>query len=239
MAFTWIDEPTEVLSLPSGNKITAKSVDLLGLIFSAENDSVPNGLLEQLSAQLSGQAVDRELLCVKGYRIPQPGEPVEQGQVRGTVVSATGVNEQFTVRVSMITTGEFKTGELRFGGMNVAMLEENREWGWRIGNGDVEQARKELPQMGAFIEMICRAAAVMPKLVKEVTDPETEMAISRMGAKDRMALFQWAMPREVRPASMFPQEQAAGLASTSDVQAVPPVASDGAGAETPVGEVAV
>lgn len=239
MTFAWIEDPIEVLKLPSGNTVKAKLVDLTGLVMSSENESIPNGLLEQLSAQLSGQAVDRELVCAKGYRMPQPGEPCEQDQVRGTVVSAQGTPEGFTVRVSMISTGSFQPGELRFGGMNMAMLEENREWSWRVGGGDIEQARKELPQMGAFIEMVARAALVEPRLVKVVNDPTTELAADRMKFDDKLYIFGWAMPREVRPAGMFPEKSPAGLAPASDVQGVPSEPGDGIRSETPVGEVAV
>ncbi len=208
------------MPLPSGNTVKVKPVDLMGLIMSGDNASIPNGLLDQLSAQLSGQAPDRELVCVDGYQLPQPGEPCEQGAIRGTVVSATGTVDRFTVRVSMISAGTIQPGEVRFGGMNMAKVRESRQWTWRLGDGDPQKAREELPQMGALIELIVRAAVVEPRLVVEVNDPETELAIQRVSSVDRMAIFQWAMPTEVRPAGSFPAKPAAGVAAASDVQNV-------------------
>lgn len=222
MAIHWVDDPTEKLALSSGNTIEVRAVDIMSLVMSADNDAIPNGLLEQISAQLSGQSPDQELTCHSGLRLPGRGEPITQGLIRGKVVDVTGTEESFTARVSMVAGTRFTPGEIRFGGNSVAMLESARDYQWRIGGGDAEKARKELPELGNFIDLIVRAASVSPKLVKEVIDPETEVAISRVKQADKMLIFNWAMPREVRPAGTFPQEPTASLAPAPDLQAVQP-----------------
>lgn len=240
MAFIWNDEPTETLQLSNNNSIQVAPVDIMGLVLSSENGDIPNGLLEQLSAQLSGQAPDQELVCHSGVRLPIRGEPVIQGTIRGSVVDVTGNEEHFTVRVSVPTGVAFQADkEVRFGGISVAMVESVKPWAWRIGGGDVEQARKDLPELGNFIDLIVRAASVLPKVVKEVIDPETEISIKRLKQIDKMTIFNWAMPREVRPAGTFPQEPAAGVVITPDVQGIPTESGDGVRTDTPVGEVAV
>jgi len=240
MAFIWHDDPTTKLDLSKGNSIEVAEVDMLALVMSADNEDIPNGLLEQISAQLSGQAPDQEIVCHSGVRLPMRGEPVVQGKVRGTVVDVSGTEEQFTARVSIPSGAALEAGkEIRFGGNSVAMLESVRPWTWRIGGGDANKAREELPQMGNFINLIVRAASRMPKVVNEVTDPETEISIKRLKSADKMIIFNWAMPREVRPAGTFPQESAASVAAASDVQGVQPESGDGVGADASVGEVAV
>ncbi len=234
MAFSWIEEPVVALKLPSGNTVKVKRPDLLDLVMSDQAGAIPDTLLQQISDSFSGNAKDRELVChsFTGDTLPGKGEPVVQGQVRGRVVEAVGDNEQFRVTVSMLTEGSFKVGEVRFGGIRLATVAQEGEARWR-------PAAQDLPKFGEFIRLMVKASTVEPRMVDVVTDPETELALSRMTSADKMAIFQWGMPQEVRPAGKFPEEPAAGVAATYDVQAIPPVASNGAGAETPVGEVAV
>jgi len=239
MAFIWHDDPTTKLPLSNDNAIEVRTVDLVALVMSSDNEAIPNGLLEQISASLSGQSPDMELTCHSGVRLPIRGEPCIQGSIRAKVVDVTGDEAAFTVRVSMLSGGTFKPGEIRFGGMSNAMLESAREYQWRIGGGDADQARKELPQLGSFIDLVVRAASVSPKLVKEVVDPETELDIKRVKQIDKMTIFNWAMPREVRPAGTFPQEPAASVAPALDVQGIPPESGDGVRADASVGAVAV
>ena len=239
MAYLWHDDPTETLVLSNNNSIQVAPIDLMGLVMSSDNKDIPNGLLEQISAQLSGQAPDQELTCNSGLRLPVRGEPVSQSTVRGSVVDVTGTEEQFTVRVAIPSGLPIKPGEIRFGGISVAMVESVREWSWRIGGGDADKARRDLPELGGFIDLIVRAASVLPKVVKEVTDPETELDIKRLKQADKMVIFNWAMPHEVRPAGMFPQEPAAGVVITSDLQGISPEPGSGVRDNPPVGEVAV
>jgi hypothetical protein len=239
MAFHWIEDPTTELILPSANKIQVRQVDMMALVMSADNEAIPNGLLEQISSQMSGQQPDIELECHSGVRLPSRGEPAMQGVLRGKVVDVTGNEERFTVRVSMASSGKFTPGEIRFGGNSVATLESVQDYQWRIGGGDAEQARRELPQLGNFINLIVRAASVSPKLVKEVTEPETQWPVDRVTQADKMMIFNWAMPREVRPAGTFPQKPAAGVAVTPDVQGVSPEPGDGVRTDASVGALAV
>lgn len=235
MAFHWNDDPTETLELSNKNSIQVQSIDLIGLAMCSDNQDIPNGMLEQLSAQLNGQAPDQELTCHSGLRLPIRGEPVMQGNLRGSVVDVTGTEERFTVRVSVPSGTPFKAGEVRFGGMSVAMIESIREWQWRLDTDNIEQARLGLAEFGNFLNLIVRAASVMPKVVNEVVDPETEIDINRLKQVDKMIIFKWAMPREVRPAAMFPEEPAASLAAAPDVQGIQPESGDGIRAEAPVG----
>src|SRR5262249_13797049 len=153
----------------------------------------------EIAATFTGQVPDRELVCVKGYQLPIRGEPCSQGDVRGKVVDVTGVVENFTVRISMLSVGRFQPGELRFGGMNMAIIEAEREYHWHVSS-DIKQARKDIPQLGGFINTMVKAASVNPKLVDVVTDPETEWPISKVDQMDKMFIFSKVMPREVRPA---------------------------------------
>lgn len=227
MAFIWNDDPTTTLELSNKNSMQVREVDMMALVMSSDNQDIPNGLLEQISAQLSGAAPDQELVCHSGLRLPIRGEPVMQGSLRGSVVDVTGDEEHFTVRVSVPSGVQFKPGEVRFGGMSVATIESVRDWQWRIGAGDADRARRELPELGGFIDLIVRTASVMPKAVKEVVDPETEIDIKRLKQADKMTIFNWAMPHEVRPAGTFPQKQAAGVAAAPDVQGIPAESSNG------------
>lgn len=240
MAFIWNDDPVEVLQLSNNNTIQVAAVDIQALVMSADNKSIPNGLLEQLSAQLNGQAPDQELVCHSGVDLPLRGDPVLQGAVRGHVVDVSGDKEHFTVRVSVPSGVAFQAGkEVRFGGIRVAMVEAVRPWVYRIGGGDAEKLRQDLPEYGEFINLVVRSASWMPKVVNEVTDPETEIDIKRLKLVDKMIILNWAMPREVRPAGTFPQEPAAGVAAAPDMQVVQPEPSGGIRPETSVGEVAV
>lgn len=227
MAFNWNDDPTEKLLLSNNNSMEVRPIDMMALVMSSDNQDIPNGLLEQISAQLSGQAPDQELVCHSGLRLPMRGEPAMQKSLRGNVVDVTGDEEHFTVRVSVPSGIPFQPGEIRFGGMSMATVESVNQWQWRIGAGDAERARQELPELGGFIDLIVRAASVMPKVVKEVVDPETEIDIKRVKQADKMVIFNWAMPHEVRPAGTFPEEPAAGVAAAPDVQTVQPESSNG------------
>src|SRR5689334_808023 len=160
MPINWIEEPTTEVKLPSGNVMQARVVDMVALVMSADNEAIPNGLLEQISTQLSGQSPDVELECHSATRLPNRNEPCQQGTLRGKVVDVTGTKECFTARVSMVSARQFAPGEIRFGGNCVAMLESARPYAWRIGGGDAEQARKELPQLGSFISLVARSASV-------------------------------------------------------------------------------
>jgi len=240
MAFIWNDDPVEVLQLTNNNTIQVSAVDIQALVMSADNKAIPNGLLEQLSAQLNGQAPDQEINCHSGVRLPMRGEPVVQGTVRGTVVDVSGTEERFTARVSVPSGAALQAGkEIRFGGNSVAMLESVRPWTFRIGGGDAEKLRQDLPEYGEFINLVVRSASRMPKVVNEVTDPETEIDIKRLKLVDKMIILNWAMPREVRPAGTFPQEPATSVAAAPDVQVVPLESGDGVRADASVGEVAV
>lgn len=239
MSYIWNDDPIETLELTNKNSIQVQAIDLIGLAMSNDNQDIPNGLLEQLSAQLNGQAPDQELTCHSGVRLPIRGEPVMQGTVRGSVVDVTGTEEHFTVRVSVPSGIPFKAGEVRFGGISVAMVESVREWQWRLDTDNIEQARLGLTDFGKFMDLIVRAASVMPKIVNEVVDPETEIDIKRLKQVDKMIIFKWAMPREVRPAGTFPQEPSAGVAAAPDMQGVQSESGDGVRADASVGEVAV
>lgn len=227
MAFIWNDSPTEKFKLPSGNEIELGEIDIPALIMSTDNAVIPNDLLLQISTSISGQKPDRVLTCQSATRLPSKGEPVTQdivgNNIRGKVVDVQGDIEQFTVRVSMVTSGTFEAGkEIRFGGSSVATLVEEKEYRWSIGGGDPLKARDELPELGNFISMIARAAAKMPKLVTEVQDPETELDIKRVSFNDRLAIFYRVMPQEVRPAATFPEKPAPGVAAAPDVQGVSP-----------------
>ena len=240
MGFTWNDEKTTTLHLTNDNSIEVADVDLIGLVMSADNQDIPNDLLMQISAQLSGQAPDQELVCHTGTRLPMRGEPVVQGAVRGNVVDVTGTVERFTVRVSIPSGTPLQAGkEIRFGGNSVAMLESVKPWAWQPGGGDIDKARKELPEFGNFMNLIVRAASRMPKIVKEVSDPDTEISINRVNSTDKMIIFKWAMPHEVRPAGTFPQEPSAGVAAAPDVQGIQLESGDGVRPDPSVGEVAV
>jgi len=227
MAFNWNDDPTEKLLLSNNNSMEVRPIDMMALVMSSDNQDIPNGLLEQISAQLSGQAPDQELVCHSGLRLPMRGEPAMQKSLRGNVVDVTGDEEHFTVRVSVPSGIPFQPGEIRFGGMSMATVESVNQWQWRIGAGDAERARQELPELGGFIDLIVRAASVMPKVVKEVVDPETEIDIKRVKQADKMVIFNWAMPHEVRPAGTFPEEPAAGVAAAPDVQGIQPESGNG------------
>lgn len=235
MGYIWHDDPVETLELTNKNIIQVKAIDLIGLAMSSENQDMPNGLLEQLSAQLNGQAPDQELVCHSGLRLPMRGEPVVQGSLRGNVVDVTGNEEHFKVRVSVPSGVQFKPGEVRFGGMSAATIENVKEWQWRIDNDSIEQARLGLATFGGFLDLIVRTASVMPKVVNEVADPETEIDIKRLKQIDKMIIFKWAMPHEVRPAGTFPQEPAAGVVITPDVQSVQSESGDGVRADAPLG----
>lgn len=240
MAFTWIEDPTTEVSLPSGNTIKLRTVDMMALVMSAENAAIPNGLLEQISGQLSGQAPDQELVCHSGApRLPNRGEPCSQGQLRGTVIDVTGTEEAFTIRVSVPSGQPFKAGEIRFGGICNATVQSVSQWAWRIGGGDAEKARKELPELGNFINLIVRAASVEPKLVNEVLDADTEWPIAKVSQADKMVIFNWAMPREVRPAGTFPEGPTAGVAAAPDLQGIQPESGNGVRPDGSVDALAV
>lgn len=185
------------LTLPSQNTIAVRPVDMAGLVLSSENGAIPNQLLQQISDSFSGATPDRELICHSGTRLPSRGEPVLQGDVRGRVVDAEGTDEMFVVRVAMLAGTKFEAGTIRFGGINNATVQSESAAKWK-------PKLEDLPQMGEFINLICRTASVSPKLVKEVTDPETELLVTRLSQADRMFIFNWAMPSEVHPAATFP-----------------------------------
>ena len=196
-ASLWQEPASFELGLPSGNAIEVRPVDMAGLVLSSENGSIPNQLLQQISDSFSGATPDRELICHSGTRLPSKGEPVLQGDVRGRVVDAEGTDEMFTVRVAMLAGTKFEAGVIRFGGINNATVQSESAAKWR-------PKLEDLPQMGEFINLICRTASVSPKLVKEVVDPENELLVTRLSQADRMFIFNWAMPSEVHPAATFP-----------------------------------
>ena len=239
MAYQWNDDPTEILTLSNDNQVEVRQVDLPGLVMSAGNEDIPNGLLEQVSANLSGQAPDLMLTCHSGVKLPERHEPVTQGLVRARVVDVMGDKENFTVRVALLAGKTFTPGEIRFGGINMATLASVDDYAWRLGDGDPDKAREQMPKVLKFIELIVRAASVKPKFVVEVTDPETEVALSRLKLEDKMKIFNWAMPREVRPAGTFPQRPAAGVAAAPDVQGLQPESGDGVRPDASVGALAV
>lgn len=210
----WIDPEVETLTLANGNTIDGRPVDMVALVMSAENKAIPNQLLQQISNSFTGATPDRELICQGANELPIRGEPVQQGDVRGRVVDVIGLPDSFVVKVAMIGGTAFQPGPVRFGGIRNAMIERDQEAQWRPN-------LEELPQMGEFINLICRAWSVFPKLVNEVTDPQTQLLISRISQQDRLKIFNHAMPQEVRPAAMFPEGPAAGVAAAPDVQGIP------------------
>jgi len=210
----WAQPATIELTLPSGNVVEVRPIDLIGLMMSSENQSIPNGLLEQIGRQISGLAPDRELVCHSGLRLPDVGEPVSQGLNRGLVVTAKGNEQYFVATVSMQAGDKFEVGEIRFGGMNAAIVESERAKKWTLADEEGGDTAGVLRDMGAFIDLIARAAAVNPRWVTEVQNPDEEILISRVSKADRMFVFGWAMPSEVRPASTFPAESTASLAAS-------------------------
>jgi hypothetical protein len=239
----WPQPETTTLTLPSGGEIDARQPDIMSLVMSDNYTQIPNGLLEQVSRRFSGQSADRELVCHSGLRLPDAGEPVQQGQgrdmVRGRVVSARGEADFFKVTVSLLMGSQFNIDPLtpngtmiRFGGANQAVIIEDNEAKW-------QPKPEDFPRLGAFTRLIVCAAAVSPKLVETVTDPETELAYSRLSSADRDFIFAWAMPSEVRPAETFPQEPPTNLPAAPHVRAVPLESSGRNGTGEQLGEVAI
>lgn len=221
MPYSWIEPDTFEVSLPSGNVIKkAQLVDVMAIMMSADNQFVPNGLLIQVSDQISGKTPDVELTCTSGLKMPEKNEPVSQGNIRGTVVSSEGSLDRFKVRIAMVAGTNFALGEVRFGGMNMAVVESIGRWQWRPGNGDATLARVEMPQLGSFINLIVKSGCVEPQVVDEVTDPETQIPISKLTQMDKLAIFMRCSPKEVRPAATFPVQPTASVASAPDVQSV-------------------
>lgn len=221
----WKRAPVTTLTLPSGNQMDVRPVDMMSLVMSDNYTQIPNGLLEQISRQFNGSSADRELTCHSGMRLPDKGEPVQQGQgrdmVRGRVIDVRGEADLFTITVSLFSGKAFKVVEgddfastIRFGGANQAVLLADTEARWKPSATD-------FPQMGKFTKLIVCSAAVSPRLVETVTDPDTQLAYDDLTSDDRTFIFEWAMPSEVRPAEVFPQGQATGLPVTPDVQGIP------------------
>lgn len=212
----WKKPPTHTLKLPSGNEIEVQQIELVGLVLSDDNADIPNSLLAQISNQFSGQSPDVELFCYGGLGLPGRGDPVEQDETRGQVVDVRGTAESFVITVSVIGGKGFTTGPVRFGGMNQATIQAHQEARLKLNSAS------DLAEFSSFVNLVARAASVYPKLVKEVKDPDTEILDTAVAIQDRMAIFYWAMPSEVHPAGAFPEEPAAGVAATSDVQGIQP-----------------
>ncbi len=223
----WKQPAVVTLTLPSGNQVDVRPPDIMSLVLSDQYTEIPNGMLEQVSRQFSGNSADREITCHSGLRLPDVGEPVQQGSgasmVRGRVVSVRGEADFFVATVSLLMGSQFKydpenamTSAIRFGGNNQAVLVRDAEARWK-------PTAQEFPQMGRFTRLIVCSAVVEPKIVETVAYPEKELAYSSLSSEDRQFIFEWAMPtEEVRPAEKFSQEPSTNLPAAPDVQGIWP-----------------
>ena len=111
-----------------------------------------------------------------------------------------------------------ETGSVPEGLLNQVLSELNgvpaaAEW---------KPGQKDLPQMGKFIKRIVQVAALNPRIVDVVSNPDDEVAWEDVEQADRMKIFNWAMPAEVQAAGQFPQKPGANLELALDVQPVQP-----------------
>lgn len=80
------------------------------------------------------------------------------------------------------TLQHFLKGKFIEGGSSIAV--ESAE----VASGELWE---QLPELVPFIDIVCRAALVKPRIVDAIENPSDEILISMLPLPDRMAIFSW------------------------------------------------
>lgn len=77
---------------------------------------------------------------------------------------------------------------------------------------------KQLPDLVPFVDIVCRAALVKPRIVDTIEDASAEILISMLPLTDRMMIFEWAFDQmgDLESLNSFRGEQSGSVFAGRD-----------------------